>query len=149
MLQNRERRLRASFLLSACAAIAASSGCAQVAGIEDISSSDAAQHCVDTVNQMRAAQKLSMVARWTDHEQCADQLGLAYANNPSSPLMPSCTGSTKWVVFGDSPVTDPDSFFQRWVQGHAGALEDPSIGHLACGYSATASDENGSFLAGP
>jgi hypothetical protein len=148
MLQSRERRLSASVLLSACAVIAASSGCAQVAGIEDISSSEAAQHCVDTVNQRRAAQNLSMVARWTDDEPCADQLGLAFATSSSSPK-PSCLGSAQWFEFRGSPVTNPDAFFQMWVQSYAGPLEDPSIGHLACGYGASSSYEGGAFLYGP
>src|ERR1700744_5223060 len=82
-------------------------GCAQVVGIEDISSSAAAQACVETLNQPRQGASLAPVARWTDQEECADQTATATAAKMDNP--PDCAAGTQseraYIVQAEEAVT--------------------------------------------
>ena len=127
-------------------------GCAQVTGIEDISSSAPAQHCVDTVNMLRSGAMLPPVKRWTDEEQCADQFAQAFAGGNGT--APACVGTARYNLFGDSPVAGPDAFFQSWVNSFwngtsHGYLGESTLTQVACGYGVSGNEEGGVFVYTP
>ena len=131
----------------------ASLGCAQVTGIEDVSSSSAAQHCVDTVNMLRTGAGLSAVTPWLDEQQCADETALAFATN-SSGAPPSCSGGNNPFSEDTSGIVDPDSYLQElandvWSGGKASLVGSANLKQVACGYGATASNTAASLFLDP
>jgi hypothetical protein len=146
--------MRLVALVTGCGVLAAHLlGCAQVAGIEDVSSSAATQHCVDMVNQLRSGAMLQPVTRWTDEEQCADQLAQAFVDSAVMP--PACASNAHYDQFGDSFASGPDAFFQMWINGYwsgsttHGSLGGTGLRQIACGYGSSGNKEGGAFLFTP
>ena len=103
-------------------------GCAQVTGIEDISTA-VPQHCADTLTMLRAGEKLGPLVLWGDELQCADE---SASSNMGS-------GCDSFNFFGcGSQESDPDTAVQScvtsvWAQDHALAA-DPANVKVACGF---------------
>jgi hypothetical protein len=132
---------------AALALAATTLGCAQVAGIQDVSGSIATQHCVDTANSLRSMAGLPALTRWLDHEQCADEAASIQA---SGGTFPDCLGSFAWESDAQGGMVDPDSMLQQtvmsiWGESGHGDLGSSTHTKLACGY-AYASDFSGSAL---
>jgi hypothetical protein len=124
-------------------------GCAQVAGIQDISGSIEAQHCVDSVNQLRTSAGLGAVTRWLSEEQCADETATIAAAGGQEP---PCTAGLPFYSNGASGTIDPDTFLQSAVNDewsisspNHGTLGETSLKSVACGYN-TASGSTGAAL---
>ncbi len=128
-------------------------GCAQVAGIEDVSSSAVAAHCVATVNQLRAGAMLSPVTRWIDEEECADASALAAAQGNGS--LPACSGSIDAFAWSESVGGDPDAFIQSNVNGiwtaspGHGSMGQASLQKIACGFGAAGGNTGGALFFDP
>jgi hypothetical protein len=127
---------------TAIALAAATLGCAQVAGIQGVSSSAAAQHCVDTANQLRAGAKLAPL----DGEQCADELAQVEADSETN--APSCWTTQALATTAGSGMADPDDLLQQlvtgeWMAASHGVLGGTMYTQVACGYGTTSSESVG------
>jgi hypothetical protein len=135
-----------SLLLGPTAIVLAAStlGCAQVAGIQDVSGSMADQHCVDSTNKYRAMLNLPPLTRGLDSEQCADELAQALTETTITP--PGCWTAPATASYGGAGMADPDSLLQQLVDSQwntpmpsHGYLGQTFYTQLACGYATSAS----------
>jgi hypothetical protein len=117
-----------AFTTIAAALGAAGLGCAQVTGIEDISTA-VPQRCVDTLTMLRAGEMLGPLVLWGDNQQCADEAA-ADGNH---------AGCGTFNYFGcGSGESDPDTAIQScvntaWASDHD-LLADPENKKAACGF---------------